>query len=179
MKRLIALLMLIIAIATLALMKSDSDYMKNVYEKVLGYIDQKQTQEGLDSKIVPQRTQQNKQELVVAPRETRIEPKQRFSTRSSEISASQAIIALNQIPFSDDKVNYIRNNLHSMPNNLRLSEVTKMLRSISFSDDKVQAVGLLKNKISKYYSDTEYSNFIRTIPFSSDKVKVANILHRK
>lgn len=175
MKLFITLLMLIVAIATLALMKSDSDYMRNVYDKILGYINQKQTQESLNSGA----THQNRSKFVVDPQETKTEIGQKVRPISTELPSSKVIIALRQISFSGDQVDYIRKNLHSIPSDLRLPEVTNMLRLISFSSDQVKAVELLKNKISRDYSDKEYSDFIRTISHSSDKVKAADILHRK
>lgn len=179
MKLFITLLMLIVAIATLALMKSDSDYMRNVYEKILGYINQKQTQEGLNSGVTHQKAQQNGSKFVVDPQGTETETEQKVLPISTELSSSKVIIALRQISFSEDKVDYIRRNLHSISGDLKLPEVTNMLRLISHSGDKVKAVELLKNKISTDYSDKEYFDFIRTIPHSGDKVKAADILHRK
>ena len=75
---------LIVAIESFNLMKSDSNYMRIAYEQILGYVNQKQThqkqtQESLGSKIVPQKTQQNKQRLVVDPQERRlvVDPQER------------------------------------------------------------------------------------------------------
>ena len=178
MKLFITLLMLIVAIATLALMKSDSDYMRNVYEKILGYISQEQTQERSNSGTTHQKAQQNRSN-VVDPQGTKTKIRQTVSSTSTELSSSKVIMALRQISLSGDKVDYIRKNLHSISSDLRLPEVTKMLRLISLSSDKVKAVELLQDKISRDYSDKEYSDFIGTFSLSSDKVKAANILHRK
>ena len=179
MKLFITSLMLIIAMATLALMKSDSDYMRNVYEKILGYINQKQTQERLNSEVTHQKAQQKGSEFVVDPPETKREIRPKVPPISTELSSSKVIIALKEISFSGDKVDYIRKNLHSIPSDLRLSEVTSMLELIAHSSDKVKAVELLKNKISRDYSDKEYSDFMKTIAHSSDKVKATDILHGK
>ena len=179
MKLFITLLMLIVAIATFALMKSDSDYMRNVYEKILVYINQEETQESLNSGVTHQNAQQNRSNFVVDPQGTDTQIRQNVRPISTELSSSKVIIALREISVSGNKVDYIRKNLHSIPSDLKLPEVTNMLRLISVSGDKVKAVELLKNKISRDYSDKEYSDFIRAIPLSSDKVKAADILHRK
>lgn len=165
MKNLLAFLMCVIAIATLVIMVHDSDHAKKFYRTVIEYINQKQAQDKSDE--------------VIVHREPQTERKSSFSGEVLRTSQHKLVIALNQIDFGSDQVDYIRKNLDSIPKGLKLSTVTEALRSISFGSDQVEALSLLKDKIDRNFTDREFEEFIKVFTFSSDIVEATSILHRK
>ena len=107
-------------------------------------------------------------------------PREKTSRREvAEISSHRLKATLNDLPFSGDKLKYLRTHFNSMPKSFSLTELNGILDLFPFSGDKLEVAKLLRPRLDTQFSDDDLRGFRDHFPFSGDKLKAIDLLYGK
>lgn len=106
------------------------------------------------------------------------QPQQTKGRKVVKLPLSRLRGILKDLPLASDKLKFLAENIHFLPDSLSLGELNRILDLFARDSNKLEITKALLSRLNDNYRDNEFERFKNHYVRSSEKMKAINLLLR-